>query len=185
MLTTPRCATRTRRLARCWLALAASGAADNTLVMLMGDHGFLLGNQRLWTKHALFEPALRTPLIIVHPQITGGQESLAITDLLDVFPTVVDLAGLEIPAQLDGVTLRPLLDNPGLSEHPNKRGSISRWMNGESLRRQNFRYTRWFDESGRTVDEMLFDLASDPQEQTNLASVVRLYDGGKRTAGPI
>ncbi|MEQ8693680.1 MAG: sulfatase [Pseudomonadales bacterium] len=150
--------------------LAASGAAENTLVVLMGDHGFLLGEQRMWTKHALFEPALRTPLIITHPGIAGGHEVRAVTDLLDVFPTLVDLTDLPLPDHLDGTSLRPLLEQPTLTERQDKPVSVSRWMNGESVRNQQFRYTRWFDESGQTLDAMLFDLSADPNEQTNLVN---------------
>ena len=148
--------------------LEDSSATANTLVLLLGDHGFLLGEQRMWTKHALFEPALRTPLIISHPSFTSSHEVRSVTDLLDVYPTVVDLAGLKMPAHVEGVSLRPLLVDP-TSVEPEEKQSIARWMNGESVRTASYRYSRWFDESGQTLDEMLFDLEADPLEQSNLA----------------
>jgi len=125
-------------------------------------------------KHALFETALRTPLIISYPGLGGGESSggaavTAISDLLDIFPTVVDLLGLDVPAQLDGASLRALLMDPQLNSRPDKPASVARWMNGESVRLGDHRYSRWFDEQGNTLSDMLFDLHTDPQEQSNLA----------------
>jgi len=149
-------------------ALQDSAAAKNTLVVVLGDHGFYLGEQRLWTKHGLFEPALRTPLIISHPSLAGaaGQAEDFVSDLLDVYPTVVDLAGLDRPAHVEGESLQALLAG-SQTDRDNKR-SIARWMNGESVRGQRFRYTRWFTKDGNTTDQMLFDLSVDPLEQNNL-----------------
>lgn len=154
--------------------LEDSGAAAHTLVVLFGDHGFLLGEQRMWTKHSLLEPALRTPLIIAHPNFSNAQESLAVTDLLDVFPTLADLAGLDIPAHVQGATLRPLLEDATLREREDKSASVSRWMNGESVRMHQYRYTRWFDEGNQTLAQMLFDLEADPLEQSNLVGKLEL-----------
>ena len=149
--------------------LTASGAADRTIVVLLGDHGFLLGEQRMWTKHALFEPALRTPLIIADPRVAKQGEVTAVTDLLDVYPTVIELLGYEPPPQLDGVSLLPQVQDPTQRTRANKQASISRWLNGDSLRKGKYRYTRWFDNHGQKVGEMLFDLELDPHEQSNLA----------------
>ncbi len=151
-------------------ALEATGTAGNTVVVVTGDHGFFLGEQRMWTKHALFETALRTPLIVVDPRRVGGQAARAVTDLLDVYPTLADLAGLKVPQTLDGVSLTPLLDDPSLRVLPSKPVSVSRWMNGESVRDQRYRYTVWYDENGREIDRMLFDLAADSDETRNLAA---------------
>ena len=151
-------------------ALNASGAADNTVVVVAGDHGFLLGEQRMWTKHALFETALRTPLVIVDPSREGGHKVSAVADLLDLYPTLAQLAGLPAPEALEGHSLLPLLDTPSLPERPEKRHSVSRWLNGESVRDARYRYTAWYDDAGEVVEQMLFDLAQDPKEQRNIAS---------------
>ena len=112
---------------------------------------------------------LQTKTEIIREIALGPKARQAITDLLDIYPTIVDLAGLEVPDYLDGVTLRQVLNQPELTQRRNKEGSISRWMNGESVRTDKYRYTRWFDKEGQTTDQMLFDLVADPREQFNLA----------------
>jgi len=159
------------QVGRVLTTLAASAAADNTIVVLMGDHGFLLGQYKMWTKHALFEPALHTPLIIADPRLvqTEPRRSVtAVTDLLDIYPTLADLAGLAAPGHLDGVSLKPLLASATQTETPQKSASIARWQNGESIRNSKYRYTRWFNEDNETLQEMLFDMAADPAETINL-----------------
>jgi len=173
--------------------LQDSRVANRTLVVLLGDHGFLLGEQRLWTKHSLLEPALRTPLIISHPSIPGGKVVDEVTDLLDVYPTLTELVTGSGPDRLDGQSLEPLLAQPNGFQRSNKRASVSRWMNGESVRNKRFRYTRWFDEDDQTTAEMLFDLPKDPLEQINevnnpefaeVVSELKSYLGTART-GPV
>ena len=151
-------------------ALAASGADDNTIVVLTGDHGFLLGEHRMWTKHALLEPALRTPLIIRAPGSSAVTTNPVITDLLDLYPTLVDLAGINRPPHLDGASLLPVLRDPNQSSRKSKPVSISRWFNGESARNERYRYTRWQDEAGHTLDHMLFDLTLNPGETRNIVA---------------
>jgi arylsulfatase A-like enzyme len=157
------------QLGRLITALEDSGVADDTIVVVAGDHGWLLGEQRMWTKHALFETALRTPLIIVDPDRVGGAKVEAVTDLLDLYPTLAQLAGLAVPEGLDGASLSPLLDNPALEQHPEKTVSFSRWLDGESVRDERYRYSAWFDASGQVVAQMLFDLDNDPHELHNVA----------------
>jgi iduronate 2-sulfatase len=160
-------------------ALDESNVANNTIVVLMGDHGFLLAEQRMWTKHALFEPALRTPLIVVAPSVNDGIVVDTVTDLLDVFPTLTDLAGINTPAHLQGSSLKTLINNPaGANAH--KSFSISQWMNGESIRDARYRYTRWFDADNQTLDEMLFDLVEDPNEEQNIVERRRDVADGLR-----
>ena len=151
-------------------ALDQSGVAENTIVVLMGDHGFFLAEQQMWTKHALLEPALRTPLIIALPGTNQGRSVDAVTDLLDVFPTLAELSGVALPDQLQGASLKPLIEQTATSH---KAVSISRWLNGESVRDERYRYTRWFDENNQTLDEMLFDLIEDPDETQNIVSTHR------------
>jgi len=158
-------------------ALENTDAAANTIVVLMGDHGFLLGQYKMWTKHALFEAALRTPLIIADPrwaQSGNPGEVTAVTDLLDVYPTLADLAGLTAPDHLDGVSLRPFLTKTAQNDRPEKLFSVSRWQNGESIRTRDYRYTRWFSKDNETLAEMLFDLTNDPAETTNLVDYPEL-----------
>ncbi len=99
--------------------LQRTGAAENTIVILWGDHGWHLGEHAIWGKHALFEESLRSPLIISYRDIQKpGAPTDAIVETLDVFPTLCDLAGMPKPGFLHGVSLRPLLENPDSGGHP-------------------------------------------------------------------
>lgn len=89
------------------------GAAENTIVVLWGDHGWHLGEHALWGKHALFEESLRSPLIIASPDVRQpGTPTQAIVESIDLFPTVCDLAGLPRPDFTDGESLVPQLKDP-------------------------------------------------------------------------
>ena len=95
------------------------GANDNTIVILWGDHGWHLGEHAIWGKHALFEESLRSPLIIRPPGIPKpGQPTGSMVEALDIFPTLCELAGLPKPDFVQGVSLRPLLDDPNAPGHP-------------------------------------------------------------------
>ncbi len=98
--------------------LDALGLREDTLVVLWGDHGWHLGEHAIWGKHALFEESLRSPLIISHPGIKNpGQPSRSIVETLDIFPTLCELAGLDMPDYLHGVSLKPILENPDAPGH--------------------------------------------------------------------
>ncbi|MHC4629436.1 MAG: sulfatase/phosphatase domain-containing protein, partial [Planctomycetota bacterium] len=87
--------------------------------VLWGDHGWHLGEHAIWGKHALFEESLRSPLIISYPGIKKpGDSTYSMVETLDVFPTLCELTGLPMPDFVDGVSLRPLLDDPSLPGHP-------------------------------------------------------------------
>jgi len=89
------------------------GLADNTIVVLWGDHGWHLGEHAIWGKHALFEESLRSPLIIVAPDVKdGGKPSKEIVESIDLYPTLCELAGLPRPDFLDGKSLVPILKDP-------------------------------------------------------------------------
>jgi iduronate 2-sulfatase len=99
--------------------LRQTGAARNTIVVLWGDHGWHLGEHAVWGKHTLFEESLRSPLIVSHPGMKKtGESTEAVVETLDLFPTLCDLAGVAMPDFVDGISLRPLLDNPAGSGHP-------------------------------------------------------------------
>lgn len=99
-------------------ALERSAAAEKTVVVLWGDHGWHLGEHAVWGKHTLFEESLRSPLIISYPELQHpGKPTDSVVETLDVFPTLCDLAGLPGPDFVDGVSLRPLLDDPDSDGH--------------------------------------------------------------------
>jgi len=145
-------------------ALDESGRADNTIIVMMGDHGYQLGEKNQREKETLWEVALQVPLIIVAPGVTTpGSRSDVPVSSMDLYPTLVDLAGLEAPAYLEGGdSLLPLLENPGMEWD---RAVLSTWgQNNHSVRGPRYRYTRYADGA-----EELYDHDNDPNEWTNLA----------------
>ena len=88
-------------------------AADDTIVILWGDHGWHLGEHAIWGKHALFEESLRSPLIVSYPGIPmPGAATEAIVETLDLFPTLCELTGLPVPEFVDGVSLTNIIGSP-------------------------------------------------------------------------
>ncbi|MEL6310881.1 MAG: sulfatase, partial [Pseudomonadota bacterium] len=97
-------------------ALDEHGLADHTIVVLWGDHGFHLGDHAIWCKHTNYEQATRSPLIIAAPGIgAGGESAGAPVEFVDVYPTMLDLAGIPPHESLHGTSLVPMLEDPGAS----------------------------------------------------------------------
>ena len=100
-------------------SLEELGLAENTVVVLWGDHGWHLGEHGVWGKHTLFEESLHAPLIIRHPEMKHpGASTDAIVETIDIFPTLCDLTGLDEPDFIDGRSLRALLDDPEADGRP-------------------------------------------------------------------
>ncbi len=145
-------------------ALNRSAYRDDTVVVLWGDHGWHLGEKLHWRKFALWEEATRTPLIWVAPKVTrpGGICERPV-DLMSIYPTLADLCGLPLPAHVEGVSLRPLLADPGA---PWERPAITTHGRGNhAVRSETWRYIRYADGG-----EELYDEARDPYEWTNVAA---------------
>ncbi len=149
-------------------ALDELGLRENTIVIFSSDHGYLLGHHHKFQKQHLFEESTRVPFILSVPWMTKshGHASNKITELVDLYPTLAELAGLTPPANLQGQSLLPLLKNPTTKEWSKDLAfSISR-SGGESIRTSKWRFTHWgFGAKG----EELYDLKNDPNEFTNLA----------------
>jgi len=155
------------QVGRVLTALEETGEAANTAVVLFGDHGFHLGEKGMWSKQTLFEVSARVPLIIAAPGKSSNKTASGTVELVDVYPTLNALCGLSAPANLDGESLAPLLDNPSQSwNHPAftylQRGNIL----GITVRTARYRYTEW-DNGDSGVE--LYDHQSDPRESRNLA----------------
>lgn len=151
-------------------ALEASGEADNTIIVLWGDHGWHLSDKGMWGKGTLFESAARAPLIIADPRqkASAGKTSRRIVQFVDIYPTLADLCGVPIPKGLDGVSLKPLLDNPDATwDHPAFTVQTRAWFIGRRIRTERWAYSEW-DEGRRGA--MLFDHDQDPHEMHNLIS---------------
>jgi uncharacterized sulfatase len=154
------------------------GLAKNTIIVFWSDHGYHLGeHQGIWQKRTLFEEGARAPLIICDPRARGnGQSSARIVEFVDLYPTLVELAGLPQPTtqQLAGRSLVPLLEDPlanwdGEAITQILRPADSRLKKmtmGCSIRTARWRYTEWAE--GKAGKE-LYDHASDPNEFHNLA----------------
>ena len=143
-------------------------------MILLGDHGYHLGDQSVWGKHSLWERALHTPLIVSVPgQTSRGARSDAIIELLDVYPGLSELARLSPPEEIDGLSFAPLIDDPRLDW---KRSALSQYqpffepyrdVMGYSLRTDRYRYTEWRSPEG-LVQRELYDLGLDGSESDNV-----------------
>lgn len=148
------------------------GLADLTIVVFTSDHGYHLGEHGLWQKRSLFEESARVPLLVAMPGKAAGRGCARIVELVDLYPTLAELCGLQAPEYVDGKSLAGLLDDP---EAPGKdfavtetRGELGRgkWVSGRSLRVPRWRYTEW---GGGKAGAELYDHDADPHEFTNLA----------------
>jgi iduronate 2-sulfatase len=118
--------------------LKRTGADRNTIVVLWGDHGWHLGEHSIWGKHTLFEESLHSPLIIYHPGMKRkGSKINAMVETLDIFPTLCDLTGIEMPGFTQGVSLKEILENPNLTGHP----ALGYWRGDTTLRTATHRLT--------------------------------------------
>lgn len=143
-------------------ALAASTYADNTYIVMWGDHGWHLGEKLHWRKFALWEEACRTPLMIAGPGIKPGRCDRPV-NLMDMYPTLIDLCCLPARSDLDGASLTPLLADPAAAW--DKPSLTTFFPNNHSLRSDRWRYIRYHDGS-----EELYDHNRDENEWTNLAT---------------
>ena len=144
------------------------GVADNTIIVLWGDHGWQLGEHGFWCKHTNFEVASRTPLFVVAPGVEGGRVSRRLVEYVDIYPTLCELAHLPKPGHLQGKSLRALLADVD-AEH--KEAVITRHGGGDAVRTDRYRYMEMRTNKGagplRGVG--LFDLDKDPDENQNVA----------------
>ena len=141
------------------------GLAENTIVILWGDHGWNLGNHMLWCKHANFNSSLQVPMTIKVPGKTKGQHTDFITESIDIYPSLCDLTGIEKPDHLEGDSFISLIEN-GKRE---KDYAISKFHDGVTLIKGSLYYTEWTDDQGTAYERMLFDHKTDPLELDNLA----------------
>jgi len=154
-------------------ALQRLGLAESTIVVFISDHGYLLGEHGQWMKQSLYEPSARVPMLIRAPGMPGnGKSSTRTVELVDLYPTIAELAGLTAPAGLDGESLVPLLNDPARDwDHPAFtqvfRLGKQNGFHGRSVRTERYRYIE-FDNGARGMQ--LFDEVADPQEYRNLAS---------------
>jgi choline-sulfatase len=150
------------QIGRIMEALDEAGLADNTIVVLWGDHGWHLGEKSISGKNTLWDDGTRVPLLFAGPGVTTGGRSTQPAELLDIYPTLIDLCGLEARTDLEGLSLVPQLknaltkrDRPAITTHN---------QGNHGIRSERWRYIHYADGS-----EELYDMIKDPNEWTNLA----------------
>ena len=142
-------------------ALEASPRADRTCVVLLSDHGLHLGEKAHWRKQSLWEDGTRVPLIFAAPGTPPGQRCSRPVDLSSIYPTLLELCGMDVPEKADGHSLVPLLGNPA-AEWPHVAVTLQR--GNAALRDDRYRYIRY-----KKGGEELYDHQVDPHEWRNLA----------------
>ena len=163
------------------------GIRENTIVVLWGDHGWKLGEHNGWCKQTNYEIDTRVPMIFSGKGVEAkDRKSSALTEFVDIYPTLCEMAGLPVPAHLQGSSLVPLLSDP---DKPWKKAAFSQFLLGRfgppetrlqermgyTIRTERYRYVEWYfwnkdsNTRGELLARELFDHASDPGENLNLA----------------
>ena len=152
-------------------ALESEGLRDNTIVIILADHGFQLGEHNLWSKYTLFEQTTRVPLLMYVPGLSTGPACDEIVELVDLVPTLCELLDMPQPGNIEGTSFVPLLRRP---KQPWKKAaftvcSIAGHV-GRSVRTKRWRYAQWQSRKTNSKELELYDLLADPWEQNNLAN---------------
>jgi arylsulfatase A-like enzyme len=144
-------------------ALEHSPYRDNTIVVVFGDNGYQFGEKHYWSKGRLWEGSAHIPLVMAGPGIVQGQSCTRPVSLVDLYPTLIELAQLPAKPALDGLSIVPLLKSPATAwERP---ALTTSGFKNHALRSERWRYIKYADGS-----EELYDHQSDPLEQKNVAS---------------
>lgn len=145
--------------------LEKQGLAENTIVVVWGDHGWHLGDHLVWGKHTVFERALKSAFILNVPEKTDGRKIGQIVGSIDIYPTILELCNVDMPHQTDGKSLVPYLNTP-----PDEREEVaySYFRNGISMRTERYRLTKYFRNAGPVIE--LYDHSDDSGETVNVAA---------------
>ncbi len=140
---------------------------NDTIVIFVGDHGYHTGERQWWNKNTLFERSCRAPLIIAAPGMKGGQTTRSLVEFVDLYPTVAEFCGLQMPHAAAGASLRPILTDPSARIKDAAFTVIVRnpKLHAQSIRTARWRFTRWSD--GQTE---LYDHDADPEELHNVSA---------------
>ena len=144
--------------------LEKQGLAENTIVVLWGDHGWHLGDHLVWGKHTVFERALKSPLIVNVPGKTKGKSIDKVVSTVDIYPTLMELCDVDMPHETDGKSVVPLISNPLINW---ENAAFGYYRNGISLRTDRYRLTKYFRNAEPVIE--LYDHQNDPNETKNIA----------------
>ena len=117
------------------------GLRDNTTIILWSDHGYFLGEHGFCCKHSTYHEAAKIPFIISSPDYKKNAVTESFTELIDVFPTLCDIAGIEPPKYIHGISLIPVLNNPSVNI---KDEIYTRYKEGEAVVDKNYSYTEFY-----------------------------------------
>jgi len=138
----------------------------NTIIVIWGDHGWHLGDQQIWGKHTLFENALKSPLIIYSPYEAHQNKKIeSVVETVDIYPTILELCGIRQEEQLDGASLKPLLQTKNLATDAL---AYSYFKQGISLRTPGYRLTKYYRKELPDIE--LYDHTKDSVESKNVAN---------------
>ncbi|WP_215224879.1 sulfatase [Echinicola shivajiensis] len=140
------------------------GMDENTIVVVWGDHGWHLGDQLVWGKHTIFERGLKSVLMIKNPKLEGAVIDKIVSST-DIYPTLMDLAGVETNYPLDGKSMVPLMENPNWEDWRNT--AYGYFRNGISLRTPDYRLSKYYRDQQPEIE--LYDHRDDPNETVNIA----------------
>ena len=155
---------------------------DNTIIILWGDHGFKLGDYGLWCKHSNCELDTRAPLIISAPGFKKGIKTNSITEFVDIYPTLCELAGIDVPNEVEGKSLVPILKNPleevkkfAVSQYPKGKElgyDHKREIMGYTITDGKYRYIKWqsYEDENKVYAEELYNHKDDRLSHRNLAN---------------
>ena len=152
------------------------GLRDNTIVVLWGDHGYKIGDYGSWCKWSNMSIDTRVPLIFSLPEGQRGAVHGEPVEALDIYPTLVEACGFEIPDHVEGESLLETLDKPQLATGrraftiwPDQRGRYKKTIMGYSVKDGRFNYTEWIVlHSGELLGKELYDQNNDPKETVNV-----------------
>jgi arylsulfatase A-like enzyme len=155
------------------------GLREKTIIILWGDHGWKLGEHDAWCKHSNCENDTNAPLLLAVPGMKhAGARTNGLVEFVDIYPTLSELAGLPLPAHLEGKSFKPLLDDPmrawktaAFSQYP--RSNAGQALMGYTMRTDRYRFTGWVDRNDHSkIDAIeLYDHQTDPQENINIAKL--------------
>jgi arylsulfatase len=145
-------------------ALEANGLAENTVVVIWGDHGWHLGEQRVWGKHTIFEVALNSAFMIRQPGVKGIVSDRVVSSV-DIYPTIADLCDVPVEGKMDGTSLRSLIGKKKNKQWQDV--AYSYFNNGVTVRTSRYRLTKYYRKAEPVVE--LYDYRRDPYETENIA----------------
>ena len=153
------------------------GLRDNTTIILWSDHGYFLGEHGFWCKHSTFHEAVKIPFIMSSPGYAKNQITDSFTELVDVYPTLCELANITPPTYIHGKSLTPVLKNPSIQL---KDEIYTRYKQGEAVIDANYSYTEFY--RGKTyVGNMMYDMKNDLKQNIDIsktpanAKLVKMY----------